>query len=31
MMALEDLMHWQEGIRGEMDWLKTELAKDDIT
>jgi hypothetical protein len=31
MMVLEDLMHWQEQIMGEMDWLKKELEKDDIT
>lgn len=30
-MVLEDLMHWQEQIMGEMDWLKKELEKDDIT
>jgi len=31
MMHLEDLQHWQEGVMGEMDWLKEELAKEDIT
>jgi len=31
MAVLEGLEHWQEGIIGEMEWLKKELEKEDIT
>jgi len=31
MMALEELQHWEEGVRGELGWLREELKKDGIS
>jgi len=31
MQVLEELQHWYDGVMGEMDWLKEELEKQDIT